>query len=152
LLVVGDAIKSDGEGPPPAENPQQIQEHLKRIQETNERIHKWIACMRPFSERVHAVLQFDNQLAVMYPRFGLLWTEWMNQSSHCHSILKDRGDGGAVTDSDAALCDLDELKQAHADFVNRVASTAEPAAVRNFNMGQIAARLAESEGKEECGE
>jgi hypothetical protein len=152
LLVVGDAIKNDGEGPPPAETPQQIQEHIQRIQEHRERVTKWLACNKPFEERTKAVLDIYHQISLLYPRFGLLWTESINSGRHCSKVMRDRADGGAVTEADAALCDLDALKQADADFVNRVASTAEPAAVQIFNMGRIAVRLAQSESDQTCGE
>jgi clan AA aspartic protease (TIGR02281 family) len=141
LLVVGDAKNENAE--PPTED--------QRAQSETERTGKWLACSQPFAAKMKAANDYENQLSIQYPRFGLLWNEWMNVVSHCSAVMRSASRGDNVTAADAAQCDNDAIKRAHLDFVNRVASSAEPDAVREFNMAQTASRLASSEIERTCG-
>ena len=104
-------------------------------------------------EKVKASKEIENQLAILYPRFGLLLNEWTIAASNCTTVMRNRAQGGDVSDSDSdvAQCDTDALKRTHMQFVNSVASTAEPEAVRDFNMTQTSTRLALSEMEHTCG-
>lgn len=113
---------------------------------------KWIACGQPFESRIEKALKYDNQLAVLYPRFGLLWTQWINLVNRCSKGRQKDADNGADVDDDDPSCDNKALEQAHSDLINRVAATAEPDAIRAFSMTQMAIDLADSERKKTCGE
>jgi len=92
--------------------------------------------------KAEATIRFDNQLALLYPRFGLLWNEWANRVSRCSQLHIAAG---------RARCGADALDRAYADFVERVASTAEPDAVREFSMMQNLLRLASEKMTQTCG-
>lgn len=142
LLIVGSGNKTEDAASP--SDTQQAQSEIEKTQ-------KWLVCAQPFHEKIKASNGYENQLAILYPRFGLLWNEWINVASHCSTVMQSRAQGRDVTDSDAAQCDVEALKRAHMEFVNSVASTAEPDAVRDFNMAQTAARLANAEMEQTCG-
>ena len=142
LLIIGNGKKTED-----AALPSEIQQAKSEIEKTQ----KWLACAQPFMDKVNASNEYVSQLAVLYPRFGLLWNEWMNVASHCSAVMRNKAQGGDLTESDAAQCGTDALKRAHLEFINSVASTAEPDAVRDFNMAQTAARLANSEMEQTCG-
>jgi clan AA aspartic protease (TIGR02281 family) len=142
LLIVGDGKKNED-----AASPSEIQQAQSEIEKNQ----KWLVCIQPFGETLIASGDYNNQLAILYPRFGLLWNEWINVASRCTTVIRSRTQGRDVADSDAAQCDVEALERAHMEFVNRVASTAEPDAVRDFNMAQTLARRAISEQEQTCG-
>jgi clan AA aspartic protease (TIGR02281 family) len=142
LLIVGNGEKNED-----TDSPSEIQQAHSQIESAQ----KWLDCAHPFMEKVKASNEDENQLAILYPRFGLLRNEWINVASNCSTVMRNRAQGGDVTDSDVAQCDTDALKRAHMEFVNSVASTAEPDAVRLFNMTQTSARLALSGMEQMCG-
>ena len=139
LLIVGDVKKNED-----ADSPSNVQQ----AQSVNEKAGKWLACAQPFADKIKAATDYENHLAIVYPRFGLLWNEWTNLVSHC---VRNAGRNDDVTGADAAQCDKDSLKRAHLDFVNSVASTAEPDAVQGLNMAQTVVRQASSGMEQTCG-
>jgi clan AA aspartic protease (TIGR02281 family) len=120
-------------------------------QSLSDKAGKWLACAQPFNARVKAAVDYDNQLAVLYPRFGLLWNEWMSRTARCTAALRKAAQAGHRADTDVSECSNNAIYQAHADLVARVAATAEPEAVRLFNFTQTASRLATSEMEQTCG-
>jgi clan AA aspartic protease (TIGR02281 family) len=143
LLIVGNGKKNED-----ADSPSEIQQAQSEFVEKTQ---KWLVCAQPFMDKVKASQEIENELAILYPRFGLLRNEWISMAAHCSTVMRNRAQDGDVIDSDAAQCDTDTLKRAHMEFVNSVASTAEPDAVRDFNMTQTSARLTLSKMEQTCG-
>jgi clan AA aspartic protease (TIGR02281 family) len=141
LLIVEDGNKTED-----ASSPADIQ----AAQSQSEKIKQYVACAQPFYERIKASNDYDNLLGIQYPRFGLLWNEWMNLSSRCTTVIRTKTQGEDVTEADSAQCDVQALKRAHQEFVNKVASTAEPDAVREFNFSQTAVLLGNTEMQQKC--
>jgi clan AA aspartic protease (TIGR02281 family) len=142
LLIVGEAKKNED-----TDSPSKVQQ----AQSENEKASKWLACAQPFADKMKAATDYENQLAIVYPRFGLLWNEWTNLTSHCTTVVLNAARGNDGTDADTAQCDSDSLKRAYANFVNSVASAAEPDAVQGFNLAQTIVRQANSEMGRTCG-
>ena len=136
VLIVGDA-SDDGEEASSRRQHDQLRNSIDAGR-------RWLACAAKFNieAKGEATIRFDNQLAMLYPRFGLLWNEWANRVSTCSQLH-----GSA----DSARCGADALSRAHAEFVERVASTAEPDAVREFNTMQTLLRLATDKMTQTCG-
>jgi len=133
VLIVGDAKNDQGEDAP--SNVQQAQARIEKRRQ-------FVACTEPFMADALAKIKLDDQLAVLYPRFGLLWNEWKNLNSQC---------SGGNGDADPAHCGAEALQRAHADFVERVAATAEPDAVRDFNLCQTSIHLLSEKMTQTCG-
>lgn len=142
LLIVGGDKRGEN-----ADSPSEIQQAQSDIDKAN----KWIACTEPFTEKMQAANNYQEQLAIMYPRFGLLWKEWMDFSSRCATEKRKAALDHNVTEADAAGCGNDAFERTHADFINRVVATAEPEAVRVFNLSEAATRVVLLEMKQTCG-
>lgn len=143
LLIVGDAKNAEAVGSPSLRQPSQS--------DALDKTGKWLLCSQPFAAKIQAGMDYQNQLAIVYPRFGLLWNEWMHLVDHCGKVHRQEVQGGGVTESDSRQCSSDAMKLAHRDFVNSVAASAEPQAVQGFNQAQLDYRQATSDRDRACG-
>jgi clan AA aspartic protease (TIGR02281 family) len=101
-------------------------------------VNQFNACTNPYWAKIDRVMNRYDQMAILYPRFGLAWNEYQNSISQ--QSARDPG----VTDNTS-------LTQARSILVERVLATAEPDAVEIFNLGQATINRISLNLKQVCG-
>jgi hypothetical protein len=139
LLIVGDPALGD-DGGNATSTAREGDAYARRVK-------GWLACAQPFTARVEASLKYEDQLAVLYPRFGVLWNQWKSLSSRCAATMRASG-----SDSGTSGCDTESIQSARATLIDRVLAAAEPEAIRGFNLAENASQQANSEMDKKCGD